>query len=226
MHSFKKGFTLAEVLITLLIIGVIASIVIPGIINNTNEAEYNAGLKKAYSDLSAALKMIQVNNGGEVNVGTAAASTDKTLFRNDFCNVMSCVKTDTATNIFGPTDYKLYKGGSASWPASETHPSAILNNGNLLRFYSYADCTIYGVKACGSILIDINGKKGPNMLGKDFHRFWITRKDGNSTYSIIPTGAQGDTYVDAVNPCKANSIDWPTSEGCTARRLRDPDNMP
>ncbi|MDD3013335.1 MAG: prepilin-type N-terminal cleavage/methylation domain-containing protein [Candidatus Gastranaerophilales bacterium] len=226
VREFKKGFTLAEVLITLLIIGVISSIVIPGIINNTNEAEYNVGVKKAYSDLSDAIKMIQVNNGGEVKVGTAAANTDMTLFRNDFCSVMSCIKTDTATNIFGPTDYKLYKGGSAGWPASEANPSAILSNGNLLRFYSYATCTYYGVKACGSILIDINGKKGPNMLGRDFYRFWITQKDGNSTYVIIPTGAQGDTYVDSINPCKVNSSTWPTSEGCTAKRLTDPDNMP
>ncbi len=41
----KKGFTLAEVLITLLIIGILASLIIPAVINDTKEAELKVALK-------------------------------------------------------------------------------------------------------------------------------------------------------------------------------------
>ena len=47
-----RGFTLAEVLITLVIIGVIASMTIPTLMNKTNKQEYVSRLKKAYSTLS------------------------------------------------------------------------------------------------------------------------------------------------------------------------------
>ena len=52
MYKYKKGFTLAEILIVLTVIGVIATITIPQLIGGIDEAQYKAGLKKAYSTLS------------------------------------------------------------------------------------------------------------------------------------------------------------------------------
>lgn len=43
----KQAFTLAEVLITLAIIGIVAALSIPSVISNTQQAEYRTGLKKA-----------------------------------------------------------------------------------------------------------------------------------------------------------------------------------
>ena len=42
----KKGFTLAEVLITLVILGVVAAMTIPTLVANTRDAEYRAKAKK------------------------------------------------------------------------------------------------------------------------------------------------------------------------------------
>lgn len=49
-----SGFTLAEVLITLGIIGVVAALTMPSVINNYKEKETIAKLKKTYSVLSQA----------------------------------------------------------------------------------------------------------------------------------------------------------------------------
>ena len=59
----KKGFTLAEVLITLAIIGVVAALTIPGVIANTQQSEYKTGLKKAVSVLNSAIQANIANEG-------------------------------------------------------------------------------------------------------------------------------------------------------------------
>jgi hypothetical protein len=97
----------------------------------------------------------------------------------------------------------------------------MLNNGYLLDFDSYDDCKYYNVNACGNMTIDVNGKKGPNMSGRDFLSFWIVRKNGNTAYSLLPMGTQGDGQN-----CSSNSNSWDTSLGCTAKRMYDPDHMP
>ena len=52
----KRGFTLAEVLITLLIIGVVAALTIPSVISNYQQQEFKTGLKKAVSVLNEAIQ--------------------------------------------------------------------------------------------------------------------------------------------------------------------------
>ena len=53
MKNFK-AFTLAEVLITLGIIGVVASLTMPSVISNQNEKKTVTRVKKAYSTLQQA----------------------------------------------------------------------------------------------------------------------------------------------------------------------------
>ena len=52
----KKGFTLAEVLITLAIIGIVAALTIPSVISNYQQQEFKTGLKKAVSVLNEAIQ--------------------------------------------------------------------------------------------------------------------------------------------------------------------------
>src|SRR5574344_1882726 len=59
----KAAFTLAEVLITLGIIGVVAALTIPTLVNNYQEKASVTKLKKLYSIVSQAVKLAEVDNG-------------------------------------------------------------------------------------------------------------------------------------------------------------------
>ena len=52
----QKAFTLAEVLITLMIIGIVAALTIPSVISNYQQQEFKTGLKKAVSVLNEAIQ--------------------------------------------------------------------------------------------------------------------------------------------------------------------------
>ena len=58
-----EGFTLAEVLITLMIIGIVAALTIPSVIANYQQQEFKTGLKKAVSVLNEAIQMNIVHEG-------------------------------------------------------------------------------------------------------------------------------------------------------------------
>ncbi|MDO5437549.1 MAG: type II secretion system protein [bacterium] len=58
-----KAFTLAEVLITLAIIGVVAAISIPSVISNSQQQEFKTGLRKAVSVLNSAITMNMALDG-------------------------------------------------------------------------------------------------------------------------------------------------------------------
>ena len=55
----KNGFTLAEVLITLSIIGVVATMTLPALMTNTAKQQAKTGLKKAINTLTEAAQMNQ-----------------------------------------------------------------------------------------------------------------------------------------------------------------------
>src|SRR5699024_983203 len=67
MKGFKmkrlRGFTLAEVLITLAIIGVVAALTIPSVISNSQQQEFKTGLRKAVSVLNSAITMNMAIDG-------------------------------------------------------------------------------------------------------------------------------------------------------------------
>ena len=48
----KKGFTLAEILIVLMVIGVIATMTVPSLMKGVNDATYKTAFKKAYNSVT------------------------------------------------------------------------------------------------------------------------------------------------------------------------------
>jgi prepilin-type N-terminal cleavage/methylation domain-containing protein len=59
----KKGFTLAEVLITLAIIGVVAALTIPAVTKNYKATELKTQFKKSYSILNQAIARMYMEEG-------------------------------------------------------------------------------------------------------------------------------------------------------------------
>ena len=62
----KKAFTLAEVLLTLTVVGIIASLTIPAMIQGTQDAEFYSAYKDTYQAISQATRMMQNDNAGSL----------------------------------------------------------------------------------------------------------------------------------------------------------------
>ena len=107
-----SGFTLAEVLITLGIIGVVAAMTMPTLINSTNGAQYKTAYKKALSVMSQAVAMnialndydlsdtISGNNPAEGENGTALDGEAYTLY-SIFRNRLNVTRINTGGDFSG-----------------------------------------------------------------------------------------------------------------------------
>jgi len=69
-----SGFTLAEILITITVIGIIAAMTIPAIVNSTSKTQLNAAAKAVTNKLNQAERLIRYENGGTMS-GVCASST-------------------------------------------------------------------------------------------------------------------------------------------------------
>ena len=161
----KLGFTLAEVLITLVIIGVIAAMTVPTLMNNTQGQENKTAFKKAISSMNQALTMEYALEGNTAATATATVGTS-----GDWKG-LAAVMTKRTNVITVITDSL---GG--------TTPDGISTG--TMRTFSTADGLIYvipevtvaacagdatfdGTKYpddnCGVGWVDVNGQKGPNV---------------------------------------------------------------
>ncbi len=100
-YSKEKGFTLAEVLITLAIIGVVAAISIPSVISNSQQQEFKTGLRKAVSVLNSAITMNMALDG--------ETPSDNKLLVQFLMKHMSVVKTTTDLSL----NYLSYTGDTS-----------------------------------------------------------------------------------------------------------------
>lgn len=178
----KAAFTLAEVLITLGIIGVVAAMTMPSLIQNYQEKATVTKLKKCYSLVSQAYVSILNDEGGS---DTLQAGDDLEMMEK-FGKYLKYQKTcGRNKGCFPNVTYKSVTGnGYSKWEDDTTYRSrAILTDGTLIMFnknvitenenYIYAQ-----------IYVDINGFKGPNQLGRDFFYFYINPE------KIVPAGAK------------------------------------
>ena len=139
----KKGFTLAEVLVTLAVIGVVAALTIPTLIQSSSEKQAKVSIKKAVSVLNQALTMSIAEDG----IDAASSSINSASDLSDlFANYMSTLSTDNANNTFTAADgmiYTFYRKTGACNTVTNANGGA-------------ANCLVE---------IDINGNRGSNSVG-------------------------------------------------------------
>lgn len=190
----KNGFTLAEVLITLGIIGVVAAMTLPALINKINDKHNIASLKKAYSLMTQAALNIVGENGSLANL-CEENDTDclREMFKKHLKTIKSCDKGTVEGNCWVQENEWKRMNGITAW-SMENHSGFILNDGIFVLFnYRYADCDTFSgteelpasIPECGDIAVDVNGFKGPNIIGKDIFFFYILKK------RLVPFGTEG-----------------------------------
>lgn len=183
--SNGRAFTLAEVLITLGIIGIVAAMTIPILIKNTQDAEFKAALKKDYSILLQAQKQIALNNGGDFSFAIAGCTTAihnclKNAFKSELSIVAEC-DTGNMSNCLSSPDVKYLNNDDPTGSTITAYYAGaglVLKDGTTLAFFlDKADCTntFYTpyTNNCGWMYVDVNGLKPPNQWGKDFYSFLI-----------------------------------------------------
>ena len=118
LNKIKNGFTLAEVLITLVIIGVIAALTIPNAIYETKKKEYSSRLKKFYSTMKQAEQKAEIDakswrDWAENSGFTQGDSVDITSFLNQHVlPYLSYVK-------FVGTSNRVYLNDGSSFSVSQ-----------------------------------------------------------------------------------------------------------
>ncbi len=168
----RFGFTLAEVLITLGIIGVVAAMTIPTLIANTNSAKFRSQFKKSISTLNQAGLMGEAQY--DINYGNAAAACSATPGNDK--------PTDSSATICGLLNGTLT--GQTVSTTRENAPSATqapnvqpLATG--FYYYSLAD---------GSMVAVPNAAKSSNCTlvpGQIINATWLTDARKNACVGYI-----------------------------------------
>ena len=198
----KSAFTLAEVLITLGIIGIVAAMTMPVLIQNHKKSEASARIKKFYSTMSQAVLLSENDNGsakewtkvGNINPNPDTGKYDDTdaenteiYFNTYLKNYLKYLKTDKDedTNLF-----KVMLNDGSSF---------LMRNGECIDF-----------------IFDYNGDKFPNEEGRDRYRFLIcpsgiqhalNSNSGITTYGKISSTTREKKKTDcASNPVYCSSL--------------------
>ena len=228
-HAKRAAFTLAEVLITLGIIGVVAAMTIPTLVANYQEKQTVSKLIKAYAAITNAYTMAKAENG-DLNTwgfaGSAGFVPDED--GNNTYNDAVYKNAGTFWNMLRPylKSSKLILGNGDDQGEIAGYEAYMLNGtksgGKQVALLDVADGTTYtggwinnpncrNKTVCGDIAIDINGwKTPPNTFGKDKFFFFIYRD------AIIPMGLADATERTFEDACDRDGNTSGNGYGCTA----------
>ena len=180
----RAAFTLAEVLITLAVIGIVAALTLPGLIQNHNEKAWSTAKDLWEKKLTETVRRMNIDG-----VMTGHESTEE--FMNTFKNYMKVIKTCDNGDINKCYSPKIVQTGSDSEPieieTSDLKTAENLGNDwetNTMSFVIADGTTVImaynpncayadpiedtgSQVSCLGFMVDVNGKKGPNKVGDD-----------------------------------------------------------
>lgn len=177
----KHGFTLAEVLVTLGIIGVVSALTIPTLVKNHQRQVYVTQLQKVVNELSqAADKAITDSNAvslDETRYGTNKANGASNFLNDYFKIVKDC--GETATPCFADSYEDL--SGNAFELGTQIIAVSLASGASISicskwyypPYYDNGDGTMAkeDLHSYYNLQIDVNGAQGPNIAGRDLFSF-------------------------------------------------------
>lgn len=211
------AFTLAEVLIVLGIIGIIAEITIPTVVQNASDSATISQVKKEYSQIQAAIKAAEPEEGkiwewytgGNVldGMNKAYQILSKYLKVTKNCGITDtgCFPASNYQNLSkGYTGYSNYaNGGMVLADGTLISLGATLSSNYINKLYLY---------------VDINGTKGPNRWGYDLFSFYVNSYPYDNKFNQILLPANTNTSITLTNSntlCDLNASDVTgTGFGC------------
>lgn len=214
MNSKKEAFTLAEILITLGIIGVVAAMTMPSLFNSIQKRTTLAKLQKAFATINQAYRL-SYNDNGDLTKDEAWAFGADEYFKTYWAPY---IKADECTN-FRQCGYS----SSFAWQYlnGSQYNMVLTSKGTRIAFYTpegflyqimIASGWVDNQKSNGYVVIDINGSKNPNTVGKDVFIFERMQNEGG--VAIVPLCY---TYTDT----QINSNCSRTGSGiCCAEKIR------
>lgn len=195
-----KAFTLAEVLITLMVIGILAIITIPGFLQSWQEIETVTKLRKIYSIMQEAYKLAEVENGTP-DTWNLSYSNPLGYMINHLNIIKECPGNTAGCSYMGI--YKYLNGNDYLSNSNILSGKKFMLSDNtvITPLFLSSNCSsagkVNGNTACDWIYIDINGLKAPNQWGKDLFVFSITKA------GIFPWGGPNDgtNFYPTVGSC-------------------------
>ena len=189
MKFFKiKAFTLAEVLVTLGLIGIVAAMTIPGLITNIRSKIRENQVKVLNTKMRQGMDLLNTQNGigpyyaDTLSFVNALSKTMKIVTICDSNNLTKCMTYDKINLSDGTTfDVNMLKTGrnfnmpdNDEYDYTSNNAGIILADGTTMILTWNKKCPISDpdsrnehVTACLSGIFDLNGRQGPNSFGDD-----------------------------------------------------------
>lgn len=217
MRKKLQGFTLAEILITVGIIGVIAAVTLPALTLNITKQQVPSQLAKAINTLELANKTA-IQEGSVRNlIQLTSDNTLDTLLEEYFSTVIkpyARIQEEATTveyrtfNLSGVEISNSSIKGKVVYTTPDSISYFVINDDVLENVINTNQGQGYGNSAIG-VYIDANGwKKGPNAIGKDLFKVYVDIKG-----AVLPFG--GLQYKDYDQATTAGKVLWET--GCSSK---------
>ena len=222
----KKGFTLAEVLITLAIIGVVAALTIPTVMAKYNQKAQYTQFMKVYNTISNVFSLASAESSP---MTWNYDSTDMNeFFDSHIAPYLKIASRGNVEDYFGTAQVKTLAGGDHVFSFSGlcgmlSCSDAVTTQDGASLIVAHASSLDKGNHEYAQIIFDTNGSKNPNMFGRDQFMMELgynTEGSVKKPYFGILIGTDDDSFC---NPNGESVIGngIPQGIGCPAKLLKE-----